>query len=149
MSFETSRSGNPKSNPRNYEFSFPKVFFIMLSQPHDDFTFVMLTVANNKISMVLVDTKSSIDVMFHDRFIKLSLQYKDISPSPYPIIIFTEHTAYLKGLINSPTKMGIHKGKSCHGMVDHIIMDVVSAYNIIVGRPLLNSLKETLTIHKL
>ena len=66
-----------------------------------------------------------------------------MSRTPFPIMNFIGHPTCPKGVIKPPTKGGTQKGRTCMVMVDYVIIDLPLAYNIIMGRPLLNSLRAT------
>ena len=52
-------------------------------------------------------------------------------------------------MIRLSTIVGTRKGRICQVKGNYITMDVPSAYNIIIGRPLLNSIRATLSTYKL
>jgi len=61
----------------------------------------------------------------------------------YPITRFTRHATYPKGVIKLPTRVAAQKGKIGQLSVAYVVMDVPSTYNMIMQRPLLNSIKGT------
>ena len=83
-----------------------------ISQPYDDTMVIKSIVANYKISLVLIDTRSSINFMFYDCFVKLRLHDKDKSSIPFPIMVFIACAIYPKEIIKLSTKVGAQKRKT-------------------------------------
>ena len=52
-------------------------------------------------------------------------------------------------MIKLPTKVGTQNEKTCQVLVDYVITDILSTYNIIVRRPLLNSFRLILVAYNL
>ena len=77
----------------------------------------------------------------YDYFMKLSLKGKDVRLALFLIMGFIGRTTHSKGTIKLPTKMGTQKGISHQVIVDYVIIDVCYAYNTIVERLLLNSMR--------
>ena len=67
-----------------------------------------------------------------------------------PLFSFTGERVLTEGSIELPTTFGIEGGTQVTRMVNYMIVDQPSAYNVIIGRPALNQLRAvTSTFHLL
>ena len=67
---------------------------------------ISLIVNCYRIGKVVVRTRSSVDVMFCNCFLKLGLRTKDITLMPQAVLGLVEYTIHLKGIMTLPTKIG-------------------------------------------
>ncbi|XP_059461825.1 uncharacterized protein LOC132190804 [Corylus avellana] len=116
-------------------------------QPHDDPLVVTVTVANHMIHRILVDNGSSADVLYWPVFKQMGIDCERIELFSSPLVGFTGEQVQPIGLISLPVMAGT-ASKQKTVMVDFLVIDRPSAYNVILGRPALNKLKAiTSTYH--
>lgn len=58
------------------------------------------------VRMVLVDTRSSVNVMYHDVFVKLGLSEDQLTPTRTPLAGFTGDTVETEGSITLLVELG-------------------------------------------
>jgi hypothetical protein len=95
--------------------------------------------AGYDVKRLFVDQGSSADIMFWDLFQKLGLLEKDLIPHKGNLIGFTGDTISPKGYIKMKVIFS-GWGGSRSVEVKFLVVDCPSAYNAILGRPVLNAL---------
>jgi uncharacterized protein YbjQ (UPF0145 family) len=115
--------------------------------PHDDTLKVTLTVANHGIHQILVDNGSSADILYWPTFQHMGIDCKRIKSFGSPLVEFGIEVVYPIGIISLLVTAGTAPRLSTV-MVDFLVIDRPSTYNVIIGRPALNKLRAaTLTYH--
>ncbi|XP_052107466.1 uncharacterized protein LOC107457900 [Arachis duranensis] len=107
---------------------------------HDDPVVITMILANVHLHRTLVDQGSSADILFKPAFDKLGLDEKELRA--YPDTLYGVGDTPIKQLGFIPLHTTYGKGaKSKTLSIDFIVVDVVSAYNALIGRTTLNRLK--------
>ncbi|KAH9704316.1 protein STRICTOSIDINE SYNTHASE-LIKE 10 [Citrus sinensis] len=119
-----------------------------ISYPHDDTLVVTLKVATGKVARTLVDTSSSVDVIFKSAFDQLLIESPKITPYATPLIGFARDMVIPKGIITLAVTLGKVPHRVVH-MIDFLIVDHPGAYNIILGRPFLVATKAVVSMYYL
>ncbi|XP_059436658.1 uncharacterized protein LOC132169680 [Corylus avellana] len=118
-----------------------------VAMPHEDALVVTITVANHAIHQILVDSRSSADILYWLVFKQMGIDQDRIKPFGSPLVGFTGEQVQPMGLISLPTIAGIAL-KQVTIMVDFLVIDLPSAYNAIIDRPSLDKLRAiTSTCH--
>ena len=107
--------------------------------PHHDPLVITIQVANRRIHRAFVDNGSSVNIMFKPTLEKIGLTDRDLRP--YSTLLYGfrgDGTAYA-GIIELAVTLGEYP-LSVTKMIDFVVVDIKSAYNLIIGRPLLASL---------
>jgi len=127
----------PKTNQADWpEISFSKKETSDLDKPHDDALVISLDVGNCEVQRVLIDTGSSVNLIFMDTLIRMGISKKDVKGALSPLVSFTSETSMSLGTITLPvTAQGIVK------MIEFTVFDRPAAYNIILGTPWLYEMK--------
>ena len=107
-----------------------------------------MIVANFKMKRVLIDSGSSTDILFLTPYDQLRLGRERLRPVRSPLIGFSGEPVYPKGQVALPVTMG-DEGTQLTQMVDFLVVDIPSAYNIILGRTALNKAKAVISTHHL
>ncbi|RZS26397.1 hypothetical protein BHM03_00059730 [Ensete ventricosum] len=116
---------------------------------HDDVLVISIHMANAYVKRVMIDTESSVDILYFDAFQKLGLTDKDLITLTSTLTGFTGDFVSLVGAIAIPVTFG-GEPRSKILMVSFMMVKLSSAYNAIIGRPTLNRLKAVvLTYHRL
>jgi len=126
-----------KTNQADWlEISFLEEETCDLDKPHDDALVISLDVGNCEVQRILIDTGSSVDLIFLDTLVRMGISKKDIKGAPSPLVSFTSETSMSLGTITLPvTSQGVVK------MIEFTIFDRPAAYNIILGTPWLYKMK--------
>ncbi|KAH9768804.1 Uridine monophosphate kinase [Citrus sinensis] len=131
----------------------PPILFIEkeaegISYPHDDALVITLKVATGKVARTLVDTSSSVDIIFKSALDQLLIESPKITPYATPLIGFAGDMIIPKGIITLPVTLSKIPHRVVH-MIDFLIVDHPGAYNIILGMPFLVATKAVVSMHYL
>ena len=107
-----------------------------VSYPHDDILVITLKVATGKVAITLVDTSSSVEIIFKSALDQLLIESAKITLCATPLIGFAGEIVMPKDIIMLPVTLGKVPHHVVH-MIDFLIVDYPGAYNIILGRPFL------------
>ncbi|GMN74649.1 hypothetical protein TIFTF001_052422, partial [Ficus carica] len=119
-----------------------------LLHPHNDALVGEIRVANNVVRRVLIDNGSSADVMVMDAFSRLKIEGAELTPTKTPLYGFAGDCVRAAGTIRLPVTVGDGPEKATR-MVEFIVVDRPSVYNVILGRPTLNALKAVVSTYHL
>ena len=107
-----------------------------LERSHDDALVITLDVANFEVSRILVDTGSSVDLIFLGTLERMRISRANIVGPPSPLVVFTSESAMSLGTI----KLRVLAGKMSK-IVDFVVFDKPTTYNIILGTPWIYQMK--------
>lgn len=85
---------------------------------------------------ILVDTDSSINVLFKDTFWQMDIPWDKVLPYTSPLVGFTSQTIKSDGKISLPIYV-----RDSARVIEFIIVFAPYPYNCIMGRPALNQLQ--------
>ncbi|XP_072056326.1 uncharacterized protein [Arachis hypogaea] len=120
-------------------FSFTKEDGQGIVPGHDDPVVMTMILVNAHLHRMLIDQGSSADILFKPVFDKLGLDEKELKA--YPDTHFRLGDTRIKPLGFMPLHTTFGKGmKSKTLSIDFIVVDVSSAYNVLIGRTTLNQL---------
>ncbi|XP_073152467.1 uncharacterized protein [Henckelia pumila] len=108
--------------------------------PHNDALLIRTQVANYDIRRVFVDSGSSVNVIFQDAFEKMDLRGCEVNAIKTSQYGFTGHTIRPKGEVRFPIMLGSGDTKKTV-MALFTVVEALSSYNIILGRPALNTFR--------
>ena len=108
--------------------------------PHDDPLVVCAIVANTTVHRVLIDNGSSTDIIFALAFDKMGIGRKKLDPVSTHLRGFSGEKVLLLGSIQLVLTLG---EPPCQATTTarFLIVDAPSAYNMLLGRPSLNTMK--------
>ena len=108
--------------------------------PHDDPLVVRAIVANTTVHRVLVDNGSSADIIFASAFDKMGIGREKLEPVSTHLRGFSRERVLPLGSIQLVLTLG---EPPCQATTTarFLIVDAPSAYNMLLGRPSLNSIK--------
>ncbi|KAJ8423800.1 LOW QUALITY PROTEIN: hypothetical protein Cgig2_017233 [Carnegiea gigantea] len=107
------------------------------TSPHNNPLMVELKVASTLVRQILIDSKSSVDIITWDYLKKLKHLGREIIPLVHPILGFAGQEVNPAGMIRLLLRFG-DKGKARNPEVDFLVVDVPTAYNVILGGPTLH-----------
>lgn len=108
-----------------------------IHQQYDDALVVSITLANRKVFRVLVDNKSSADVLYAAAFDKMNIGRENLKLIRTLLISFAREYLIPLGSIDLPGTIGEPPHQTTK-MVSFLLVEHPLVYNIILGRPTLN-----------
>ena len=97
---------------------------------------------------VLVDNGSSVDIMYMMAYQQLRLDPKRLRYFNSPLVSFNGDKIYPRGIVTLSVIAGTHLAEVTI-QVDFLVVDCPSSYNVILGRPTLNRLKDVTSTYYL
>ena len=112
-----------------------------VKQPYDDSLVIMLMIEGFNTRRVLIDNGSSTDIIYLFAFQQLKVDLKRLRPFESPLVSFSEDKVYPWGIVTLIVTTGSYPFQvtNKHNL---LVVDSPSFYNVIIGRPTLNRLKE-------
>ena len=74
--------------------------------PHCNALVIKVMIANNNVHRMLVDNRSSVDILYYQVFQRMGLKVSNLKPSPNPIYGFTGDFVIPLGVISLPMTFG-------------------------------------------
>ncbi|XP_059638728.1 uncharacterized protein LOC132281003 [Cornus florida] len=119
-----------------------------IQQPHDDPLVVTIVVTNYTIHCILIDNGSSADLLFIKAFDKMCIGREMLRPMKSPLIGFFGEKVFPLGVITLPL-IAKTSPKQVTVMVEFLVVDCPSTYNIILGRMTLNAIRAVTSMYHL
>ncbi|KAL1206393.1 hypothetical protein V5N11_020761 [Cardamine amara subsp. amara] len=120
----------------NTQITFEEFDIGRLAKPHDDTLVITLDIANYEVSKVLIDTGSTVDLIFLSTLQKMRINRADIVGPPPPLIAFTSETSLSLGTIK------LHVlAERVSKIVEFIVFYRPASYNISLGTPWIYQMK--------
>ena len=110
-----------------------------LIHSHTDALVVTLNVTNGKVFRILIDTESSVDILFASAFCQMNVGGATPRPIKMPLYGFGVKRVYVEGAIQLPMTFNQLFAQVTQ-MVDFLLVDQPSAYNAIIGQPTFNAI---------
>ena len=107
-----------------------------LDTPHNDPLVVELIIGDSRVTRVLIDTGSSVDLIFKDTLTAMSISDRQIKPISRPLAGFDGDFVMTIGTVKLPMFVG--------GMitwVKFVVIDKPAIYNAILGTPWLHQMQ--------
>ena len=118
-----------------------------LHHPHDDALVVSVRVGDYNVHRVLVDNGSSTDILYYPVFQQMEIDRARLIPTNALLIGFGGTRVFPLGAVTLLVTVGNYLQQITRD-VTFLMVDCLSAYNGILGRPTLNSCKAaTSTYH--
>ena len=116
--------------------TFSKADLERVQHPHSDPLVVQLRIGGYDVKRILVDTGSSVEVMYYDLFKQLKLPQDQLKPARAPLVGFNAQAHWPLGTLSLKTRAG-----SQELMTEFVVVDIPSPYNAIVGRDWLHRMR--------
>ncbi|XP_057426211.1 uncharacterized protein LOC130719610 [Lotus japonicus] len=114
-------------------------------KPHaDDPLVVMVRINSFNVQRVLLDQGSSADIIYGDAFEQLGLTDKDLKPYTGHLAGFSGKQVRVRGYVELDTVFGIDEDAELL-RIRYLVLQVVAAYNVIIGRDTLNRLQAVMS----
>ena len=109
-----------------------------LYHPHDDALVISLRVGDYNVHWMLVDNGSSADILYYPAFQQMEINKTRLTPANAPLVGFGGTRVLPLGAITLSVTVGDYPQQIIQD-VTFLVVDCSSAYNGIIGRPILNS----------
>ncbi|XP_021727220.1 uncharacterized protein LOC110694355 [Chenopodium quinoa] len=106
-------------------------------RPHDDPIVIECKIANQRVGRILIDTRSLSDLIGYQCLKKLKYNPGNMHQAPHPLVGFGGGVVHPVGRVDQPIQLG-EKGSGRHMVVKFLVVEELTAYNLILGRPTLN-----------
>ncbi|XP_027916049.1 uncharacterized protein LOC114175492 [Vigna unguiculata] len=108
--------------------------------PHEDDPVVLSVIMMGRnVHRVLIDQGSSADVMFWDTFVGLQIPRDQLLPFDGVLVGFSSEQVEVRGYVDLRTTFSDeHAAKTI--VIKYIVVNALSSYNMLLGRPSLNKL---------
>ncbi|XP_074375215.1 uncharacterized protein LOC141716978 [Apium graveolens] len=111
-----------------------------LKFPQDDPLVITPVIGNCPFMRVLVNNGASVDILFHDTFIRMGYNDSQLTPSDAPIYGFNHVECKVEGAIQLPVTIGEEPREATQILNFHVVKEA-SSYNAIMGRTRIHALK--------
>ena len=108
----------------------------------------MLAVEGYSTRQVLVDNRSSVNIMYMMAFQQMKIDLKRLCPFESPLVSFSGDRVYPKGIVSLSVTAGTYLAQVTRN-IDFLIVNYPSSYNVILGRLTLNHMKATTSTYYL
>ncbi|CAA0811971.1 Unknown protein, partial [Striga hermonthica] len=116
-----------------------------VERPHNDALMIMAQVSGSEVQRVFVDTGSSVNVIFYDCLKRMEL---DIQLTLFHTSLFGFNGSEVAPLGETMLDVVLGEGDLRKvKMVRFVVVDVESAYNVILGRPALNAFQAVVSTY--
>ena len=116
--------------------------------PHIDTLVITVKIANSIVHRMLVDNGKAVNIVFVNAYQKIGLTRCDLSTVTSPPYRFTRGHVIPKGAIKLATTLGNYPRVSIV-VAEFLTIECPSAFNRVIGKLLLKSLKAITSIHYL
>ncbi|KAK3008569.1 hypothetical protein RJ639_014069 [Escallonia herrerae] len=119
-----------------------------IQTPHDDPLVITVRAGNFDVKRVLIDNRSSAEILFFDAFKKMNIPTDRLRKMDTPLYGFSNHPVAAEGIIALPVTIGTPPAQA-NFILDFVVVKVPSAYNAILGRPAQNQLQAVVSTYHL
>ncbi|XP_064999937.1 uncharacterized protein LOC135633891 [Musa acuminata AAA Group] len=113
---------------------------------HDDALVIMARIANAQVRRIMIDTRSSADVLYLEAFHKLGLAKETLEPISSVLTGFTGDSISPLGTVTLPLTLGAPP-RTKTVMSTFLVVDLPTAYNAILGRSTLNKIRAVVSTY--
>ena len=111
-----------------------------VKQPYDDPLVIMLMIKGFNARRILINNGSSADIIYLSAFQQLKVDPKRLRPFKSPLVSFSGNWVYPRGIVTLTVTAGSYPLQITK-QLDFLVVDCLSSYNVIIGRPTLNHWK--------
>ncbi|XP_042472500.1 uncharacterized protein LOC122055185 [Zingiber officinale] len=112
--------------------------------PHDDALIIRVVIVNYTIHRIFIDTGSSVNILFKKVFDQLQIDHAGLLPMTTPLYGFTDNEVQQLDQIKLAVSLGEEPLRRTR-VTNFIIVEALSAYNVILGRPTLNEFRTVIS----
>ncbi|KAL0283022.1 UNVERIFIED_CONTAM: Retrovirus-related Pol polyprotein from transposon [Sesamum radiatum] len=113
---------------------------------HNDALVIMAIIANYEVGLIFIDSGSSANILFGEAYDQMQLGDVSLEKVNTSLYEFAGEVVHPRGMVSPPLTMG--RGttrKTC--LLKFLVVDVPSTYNVILGRPTLNTFQAVVSTY--
>ncbi|XP_024021753.1 uncharacterized protein LOC112091721 [Morus notabilis] len=114
--------------------------------PYNDALVVETLIGNHTLCQILVDNGSSVDLLYSDCLEKMEIPKEQLERTSRPLYGFTGDSIIPQGTIRLPITTG-EKPRQATTMANFMVIKGGSQYNVVIGRPTLQTLRAITSIY--
>ncbi|KAL0401869.1 UNVERIFIED_CONTAM: hypothetical protein Slati_4216800 [Sesamum latifolium] len=115
--------------------------------PHNDVLVISATIANYTVQRIFVDSGSFVDILFLKVYQQMELGDVPLEPEDMSLYGFAGEVVHPLGQISLPISLGFEPTRKTR-IVRFLVVDMPSAYNLILGRPTLNAFQAVISTYQ-
>ncbi|KAL0444230.1 UNVERIFIED_CONTAM: hypothetical protein Slati_2145700 [Sesamum latifolium] len=113
---------------------------------HNDALVITAILANYEVGRIFIDSGSSADILFGEAYDQMQLEDVSLEKVNTSLYGFAGEVVHPRGMVSLPLTMGTGTTrKTC--ILKFLVIDVPSAYNVILGRPTLNTFQAVISTY--
>ncbi|XP_024014360.1 uncharacterized protein LOC112088348 [Eutrema salsugineum] len=120
----------------NTVISFAEEETARIDRPHNDPLVIELTIRDHDVARVLIDTGSSVNVIFREPLRRMGIDLSEVTAIPKPLTGFSGETTMTMGTIRVPVVAG-----GVTRIIELCVTDHPAIYNVIMGTPWINAMR--------
>ena len=124
------------------EISFSKDDRIDVQDPNHDELLITLHIANMLVKRILIDGGSSANIILLDTLKRMKISESDIVPKSSALIGFSGEVKHTVRDVRLPIYI-----EGINTMQKFCVIDTVSSYNVILGRPWIHEMKAVVSTY--
>ncbi|RWV81349.1 hypothetical protein GW17_00057241 [Ensete ventricosum] len=113
---------------------------------HDDALVMTARIVNARVKRIMIDTGSSADILYFDAFLKLGMTNRDLVPITSTLTGFTGDVITPTGITTLPMTFD-DEPRTKTLIVHFMVVELHSAYHVIIGRSTLNKLRAVVSTY--
>ncbi|KAL0286409.1 UNVERIFIED_CONTAM: hypothetical protein Sangu_2733600 [Sesamum angustifolium] len=106
----------------------------------NDALVITALLANYEIERVFIESGSSVEILFEEAYDQMQLGNVPFEAIDTFLCGFTEEVVHPKGMISLPLTLGTTPLRTTY-LLKFLVVDSLLAYNVILGRPMLNTFR--------
>ena len=112
--------------------------------PHDDPLVISAVIAKHPIERILVDNGSSVNLIYWNCFQQMNLTADRLREVKTPLYSFSGEAVSVMGSVQLPVTLGTDR-EVTRMATFMVVKSVSTAYNVILGRPMLNDMRAVIS----